>query len=120
MCSQLRESNLAVLENSTERTVLMELRQASQSGSRHHVSYLKLDEVCIILCVDNGLPTGYAGSRQTRCTDRFVRYPYPKVLFSNYKQNYYGKLTKTDVKSHKEAFNLEKESKIINPHNMDL
>jgi hypothetical protein len=56
----------------------------------------------------------------TRCTDRFVRYPYPKALFSNYKQNYYGKLTSTEVKNHKQAFNLEKESKIINPHKMDM
>lgn len=66
------------------------------------------------------LPTGYQGARQTRCVDRFVRYPYPKRLYSNYKQNYYGKLAQTNVKNHKQAFNLEKESKIINPHNMDL
>lgn len=66
------------------------------------------------------LPTGYQGSRQTRCVDRFVRYPYPKTLFSNYRQNYHGKLTQTEIKSHKQAFNLEKESKIINPHKMDL
>ena len=56
----------------------------------------------------------------TRCTDRFVRYPYPKTLFSNYRQNYYGKLKETHVKNHKAAFNLEKEAKIINPHAMDL
>jgi len=49
-----------------------------------------------------------------------VRYPYPKTLFSNYRQNYYGKLTQTEVKDHKSAFNLEKEAKIINPHKMDL
>lgn len=49
-----------------------------------------------------------------------MRYPYPKTLFSNYRQNYYQKLPNTNVKSHKEAFNLEKESKIINPHKMDL
>jgi len=68
----------------------------------------------------SGLPTGYQGARATRCTDRFVRYPYPKTLFSNYRQNYHGKLTQTEVKSHKKAFNLEKETKIINPHAMDL
>ena len=68
----------------------------------------------------SGLPTGYQGARATRCTDRFVRYPYPKTLFSNYRQNYHGKLTQTEVKSHKKAFNLEKEAKIINPHAMDL
>ena len=56
----------------------------------------------------------------TRCTDRFVRYPYPKTLFSTYRQNYYGKIKSTDVKPHKQAFNLEKEAKIINPHQMDL
>ena len=56
----------------------------------------------------------------TRCTDRFVRYPYPKTLFSNYRQNYHGKLAQTEVKDHKKAFNLEKEAKIINPHAMDL
>ena len=66
------------------------------------------------------IPTGYTGSRKTRCTDRFVRYPYPKTLFSNYRQNYYGKLRDTQVKCHKDAFNLEKEAKIINPHKMDL
>jgi hypothetical protein len=49
-----------------------------------------------------------------------VRYPYPKTLFSNYRQNYYGKLASTEVKNHKQAFNLEKEAKIINPHAMDL
>mmetsp|Transcript_12894 Transcript_12894/g.17342 ORF Transcript_12894/g.17342 Transcript_12894/m.17342 type:complete len:138 (+) Transcript_12894:197-610(+) len=66
------------------------------------------------------LPTGYHGSRQTRCVDRFVRYPYPKTLFSNYRQNYHNKLKETNVKNHKQAFNLEKEAKIINPHAMDL
>ena len=29
-------------------------------------------------------------------------------------------MTQTEVKSHKNAFNLEKETKIINPHRMDL
>ena len=66
------------------------------------------------------LPTGYQGARMTRCTDRFVRYPYPKTLYSNYRENYYGKIKRTDVRNHKEAFNLEKEAKIINPHKMDL
>ena len=49
-----------------------------------------------------------------------MRYPYPKTLFSNYRQNYANKLMQTDVKPHKQAFNLEKEAKIINPHAMDL
>lgn len=65
------------------------------------------------------MPVGYSGVRDTRCTDRFVRYPYPK-LFSNYKQNYPNKASQCKYKSHKDAFNLEKEAKIINPHRMDL
>ena len=84
-------------------------------------SIIPIVRVSLTLCVtDQGLPTGYQGSRMTRCTDRFVRYPYPKTLFSNYRQNYAQKLTQTEVKSHKTAFNLEKETKIINPHKMDL
>ena len=68
----------------------------------------------------NSLPVGYTGGKKTRCTDRFVRYPYPKQLNSNYKVNYApGKLEQAGVKSHKQAFNLEKESKIINPHRME-
>ena len=63
---------------------------------------------------------GYSGGKKTRCTDRFVRYPYPKQLHSNYKVNFApGKLEKAGVKSHKQAFNLEKETKIINPHKME-
>ena len=62
---------------------------------------------------------GYEGVRETRCTDRFVRYPYPK-LFSNYKQNFPNKASQSVFKSHKKAFNLEKESKIIKPHKMDF
>jgi len=64
------------------------------------------------------LPVGYVGKR-TRCTTRFVRYPYPKQLYSNYKINYGDKLSKSQYKDHKEAFNLEKETKIINPHPME-
>lgn len=30
-------------------------------------------------------PLGYENGKRTRCTDRFVRYPYPKQLFSAYK-----------------------------------
>lgn len=65
------------------------------------------------------MPVGYDGVRETRCTDRFVRYPYPK-LFSNYKQSFPNKTSQAVYKSHKQAFNLEKESKIINPHKMDF
>lgn len=49
-----------------------------------------------------------------------MRYPYPKNVFSNYKQNYRDTYKDTDIKNHKDAFNMEKESKIINPHKMDL
>jgi hypothetical protein len=68
--------------------------------------------------IDVVLPVGYGGGK-TRCTDRFVRYPYPK-LFSNYKQNYPNKATQSHFQDHKLAFNLEKETKIINPHKMDM
>ena len=60
------------------------------------------------------------GTRRNRCSDRFVRYPYPKNLISNYQKEYPGKLSNTRVQNHKDAFNIEKEHKIINPHNMDL
>lgn len=66
------------------------------------------------------LPVGYEGARNTRCTDRFVKYPYPKVLYSYYRSQYHNKLGDTRVQSHKKAFNLEKEAKIINPHKMEL
>jgi hypothetical protein len=83
-------------------------------AQEHHVSIL------VSTFLVNNLPTGYVGKR-TRCTDRFVRYPYPKQLYSNYKQCYPGgKLAVAGVKNHKEAFNLEKEAKIINPHKMEL
>jgi hypothetical protein len=50
-----------------------------------------------------------------------VRYPYPKQINSNYKNNYpSGKLEKSGFKNYKDTFNLEKETKIINPHKMDL
>lgn len=64
------------------------------------------------------MPVGYEGGKKTRCTDRFVRYPYPKQMYSAYKVHYPKK--ESLAKNHKEAFNLEKESKIINPHHMDL
>ena len=63
---------------------------------------------------------GYAGGRRTRCTDKFVRYPYPKTLTSGYQKDFGDKLKKTVVLKNGESFNLEKEAKIINPHRMDL
>lgn len=91
-----------------------------ESGARVRVSNGIVSSNFRFLSLVDPIPTGYAGSRKTRCTDRFVRYPYPKALFSNYRQNFYGKLRDTTVKCHKDAFNLEKEAKIINPHRMDL
>ena len=89
-----------------------------QSGAAHPVSINRFN--CFISSVDE-LPTGYQNQgRFQRCTDRFVRYPYPKNVFSNYKQNYRDMYKQTDIKNHKDAFNMEKESKIINPHKMDL
>jgi hypothetical protein len=63
---------------------------------------------------------GYQGGRKTRCTDKFVRYPYPKTLSSGYQKDYNDKLRKTIVLKNGESFNLEKEAKIINPHKMDM
>jgi len=63
---------------------------------------------------------GYPGGRKTRCTDKFVRYPYPKSLVSGYQKDFKDKLKNTIILKKGEAFNLEKEAKIINPHKMDL
>ena len=63
---------------------------------------------------------GYTGGRKTRCTDKFVRYPYPKTMCTVQQKEYKDKLKKTQVMKNGESFNLEKEAKIINPHNMDL
>ena len=49
-------------------------------------------------------------------TDKFVRYPYPKSMGSTHKKDYPDKLKNTVVLKQSDAFNLEKESKIINPH----
>lgn len=62
---------------------------------------------------------GYQGGRKTRVTDKFVRYPYPKSMGSGYQKDYQEKLKNTVVLKQSEAFNLEKESKIINPHKVE-
>ena len=41
-------------------------------------------------------------------------------MYSVYSQHNYNKLKDTDVRCHKDAFNMEKETKIINPHKMEL
>lgn len=58
--------------------------------------------------------------RRNRCSDRFVKYPYPKNLISNYQKEYPSKHGEAHVVKEKEAFNIEKEHKIINPHKMEL
>lgn len=63
---------------------------------------------------------GYTGGRKTRCTDKFVRYPFPTSMCSGYQKDFKNKLKDTIVLRKGEAFNLEKEAKIINPHRMDL
>lgn len=63
---------------------------------------------------------GYTGGRKTRCTDKFVRYPFPNSLKSGYQKDFKDKLKKTIVVRKADAFNLEKEAKIINPHKMDM
>lgn len=60
------------------------------------------------------------GAKRKRCTDRFVKYPYPKAVTSNYKKDFYDKKTMMKEVRPKEAFNIEKEHKIINNHKMDL
>lgn len=65
------------------------------------------------------LPTGYhLDGKQTRCVDKFVRYPYPSMAISHYKKEFHKK--SAFAQDHKTAFNLEKETKIINPHKMQL
>ena len=61
---------------------------------------------------------GYGAGKNTRCSDRFVKYPYPAHMNSAYNKQYIQKPSL--AKPHKDAFNLEKEAKIINPHHMDL
>ena len=49
-----------------------------------------------------------------------MRYPYPKALVSGYQKDFQDKSQSNKVLKNGEAFNLEKETKIINPHKMDL
>eukprot|EP00347_Sterkiella_histriomuscorum_P011610 403371794 len=57
--------------------------------------------------------------RRTRCSDRFVKYPYPKTMITNYQKEYHQKNNQTSIIPQKEAFNPEKEHKVINPHRME-
>ena len=53
--------------------------------------------------------------KKTRCTDRFVRYPYPKQMTTNYKIQF----EKKQAQPAKEVFNLEKETKYVNLYKLD-
>jgi len=65
------------------------------------------------------IPAGHhMDGRQTRCTDRFVRYAYPKNMRSKYAEQHESKNKRASIKCHKDAFNLEKEAKILNPSQM--
>lgn len=65
------------------------------------------------------LPTGYHQDGKTvRCVDRFVKYPYPPMAISYYKKEFPKK--NAFAKDHRTAFNMEKETKIINPHDMEM
>lgn len=64
--------------------------------------------------------SGGSIGRRTRCNDKFVKYPYPRNLITNYQKEYHNKIGETSVQKNKESFNVEKEHKIINPHNMDM
>lgn len=57
-------------------------------------------------------------TRRNRCSDRFVKYPYPKNMTSFYNKEYHQKLDKATLPP-KDPFNPEKEHKILNPHRMD-
>jgi hypothetical protein len=66
--------------------------------------------------------SGALRTGQHRITDRFVKYPYPNNIITNYKKDYHkGNCENVkDLEHRKMAFNLEKEHKIINPHKMEL
>lgn len=59
----------------------------------------------------------YRQHGKRKITDRFVKYPYPKQMGTTYTKEI--KKVQTPRKRD-EAFNLEKEHKIINPHKMEL
>jgi hypothetical protein len=49
-----------------------------------------------------------------------VKYPYPVNIITHYKKEFRNEKGAEPYLHKDEAFNLEKEHKIINPHNMDL
>lgn len=64
--------------------------------------------------------THTSGGRRVRVTDRFVKYPYPKCAMSYYQKEFQNKIDQARILTEEDAFNLEKEAKIINPHPMEL
>lgn len=92
----------------------------AQEGSRKFGAYLGSEEVFPTNATLYSQMTPEKGQKRKRCTDRFVKYPYPKAVRSNYKQDYYDKKDYIKAVRPKEAFNIEKEHKIINKHKMDL
>lgn len=58
--------------------------------------------------------------RRVRCSDRFVKYPYPKCAMSYYQREYRDKMGQAKILTEEDAFNMEKETRIINPHPMEL
>jgi hypothetical protein len=62
--------------------------------------------------------TNYEGTKKTRVTDRFVRYPYPKTLGTANQRDFKDRTKYAVVTKPNEGFNLEKETKLINPHKM--
>jgi len=62
---------------------------------------------------------GRPGRRQV--VDRVVKYKYPPHVGTNYQKEFaqYNSITATGSKNTAEAFNVEKEHKIINPHQVE-
>lgn len=92
-----------------------------ESKSQQKTSQDYIDAISFKLLSNTiGQGQGYTGGRKTRCTDKFVRYPYPKNLGTGYQKDFCRVNNKSPKELRGEAFNLEKEAKIINPHRMDM
>jgi hypothetical protein len=90
-----------------------------QDGIRKFGAYLGTEETPRNNTVFTHI-TPEKGARRKRQSDRFVKYPYPKAVCSNYRQDFYDKNDHIKDIKPTEAFNMEKEHKIINNHKMDL
>lgn len=105
-----------------------ELRSSFANGASNDRKFLTIDSpkppICYIvtnsaLNFSAAVPPLTSG-RRNRCTDRFVKYPYPKCTTSNYTKEFQSKISEAKLISQQDAFNLEKETKIINPHPMEM